>query len=82
MPPLKSPRLGRESDSQDIGTFSCEIDSCDIGSYMKVKNITDSAKFRLLTSHFKPVLSFVLLLGANFSINGCINSNLGLYIVK
>ena len=45
-------------DSQDIGTSSCEIDSCDIGSYMKVKNNTDSAKFQLLTCHFKPGPSY------------------------
>ena len=53
MPPLKSPRLEPESDSQ-AGSSSCDIDSCDIGSYMKVKNIADSAKYRLLTNHFKP----------------------------
>ena len=53
MPPLKSPRLEPESDSQ-AGTSSCEIDSFDIGSYIKVKDISNSAKFRLLTSHFKP----------------------------
>ena len=34
--------------------MSCEIDSCDIGSYMKVRNISDSVKFRLLKNHFKP----------------------------
>ena len=55
IPTLKSPRL---DDSQAMCTSSCEIDSCDIGSYMKVKNIADTDKFRLLTSHFKPGPSY------------------------
>ena len=53
---MKLPRVERsEFDSQaSMGTSSCEIDSCDIESYMKVRNISESVKFRLLKNHFKP----------------------------